>query len=82
MANQDQAIRPSNPPIQWTGQIREIEAKRVGMNVFVDGTYCSVLELGCFANLLRSSGSSQSLNRFVGSPFIQQKHHNYAGQAV
>lgn len=52
------------------------------MNVFVDGTYCSVLELGCFANLLRSSGSSQSLNRFVGSPFIQQKHHNYAGQAV
>ena len=78
MANQDQAIEASNPLNQPICQIRENQQKMVGMNVFWVGTYCSVLEWGYFANPSRSSGSSQSLDRFVGSPFIQQKHHNYA----
>ena len=78
MANQDPASRAWNPLNTWLAQIRQNEPKTVGMNVFWDGTYCSELELGYYVNLPRSSGSALSLNRFVGSPFIQQKHHNYA----
>ena len=77
MANQDRAPTAQNPPNLWLPQLRENEQITVAMDVKWDGTYCFELELGCFANLFRSSGSDQSPNRFVGSPFIQQKPHNY-----
>ena len=77
MANQDQASRASNPLTKPMGQLKENQAKTVGMNVFRVGTYCSELEGGDSVDPLRSWGSSQSPDQFVGSPFIQQIHHNY-----
>ena len=78
MANQDPAHWARNALLGRICVLRENEGKRVGNDVFWGGTYCSELEWGHFANLPRSSGSSRSLNQFVGSPFIQQKPHNYA----
>ena len=79
MANQDLASRASKALILPICQLKENQAKTVGMNVFWVGTYCSELEWTGYAYPLRSWGSSQSPDQFVGSPFIQQKRHNYEG---
>lgn len=77
MANQDPARSAQNPLYDPICEIRQNEQKPVAKDVFWVGTYCSVLEVVGFASLLRTWGSSRSLNRFVGSPFIQQIPHNY-----